>query len=603
MTPVLELRDVCVQTSAGVDIITDISLAVSAGRIMGLVGESGSGKSTTALAALGHARRGVRITSGEVRLLDEDLLTLTAARLRARRGKVVAYVPQNPPNTLNPGMRIGDHLTEMAAEHSTNGADIGSQIGETLDSVRLPTEREFLRRFPHQLSGGQQQRVVLALAFICRPSVVVLDEPTTGLDVTTQRHILTTIRRLCEQFETAALYVSHDLAVVAQLADDVSVMYAGRVVERASSPSLFRTPAHPYSRALLSAVPDVHGQMDVRGIAGAAPPPGRRPRGCEFWPRCEFAVEECRKVAPGVVLLADGRESRCYRAKEVITLGALERPERVPSRTLRADRHDAALAIEGLEAYHGKRQVLRDLTFQLRPGSCLAVVGESGSGKTTLARCIVGLHRQATGAVRLRGQALSFDVRRRTKAQRRDVQIVFQNPDSSLNPRRTVEELLTRPVELFLGLRGSAARARVPELLERVALSAGLRDRYPYELSGGEQQRVAIARALAAEPAILVCDEVTSSLDVSVQASMIELLRDLRLHLGLTIMFITHNLALVHLIADSLLVMKEGLVVESGAPSSVLEHPRAEYTRQLLDSSPEIPVRDQAGSSKRNEEA
>jgi peptide/nickel transport system ATP-binding protein len=294
-------------------------------------------------------------------------------------------------------------------------------------------------------------------------------------------------------------------------------------------------------------------------------------------------------MTPSVVTLHDGQEARCYRADEVVELGALERVRRVPSPIPNPDQPEVALAVVALNASHGRRRVLHGLTFDLRPSTSLAIGGESGSGKTTLARCIVGLHRPATGEVRLRGELLSFDARRRTKSQRQEVQIVFQNPDSSLNPRRTVEELLRRPLELFLGLDRSAARARVSELLQQVALSETLRNRYAHELSGGEQQRVAIARALAPEPAILVCDEVTSSLDVSVQASIVELLQRLRSQLGLTMIFITHNLALIPLVAESLLVMKDGSIIESGPSFDVLEHPQDDYTRQLLESSPRIP--------------
>jgi peptide/nickel transport system ATP-binding protein len=313
MTSALELRGVSVESSHGVSIISDVSLVLSAGRITGLVGESGSGKSTTALAALGHSRRGVRITAGVVNLHGEDLLSLPAAQLRERRGKVIAYVPQHPPNTLNPSLNIGRHLSEIGREHLGSSDELSTLIPETLEHVHLPSDQGFLRRYPHQLSGGQQQRVVLALAFICRPSVVVLDEPTTGLDVTTQRHILQTIRRLCEELDTASLYVSHDLAVVGQLADDVAVMYAGRIVERASAQRLFGAAAHPYSRALLSAVPDVDGTVEARGLAGTAPPPGKRPSGCAFWPRCEFVIDECRLALPDDAYVHYYKYGKCYR--------------------------------------------------------------------------------------------------------------------------------------------------------------------------------------------------------------------------------------------------------------------------------------------------
>lgn len=589
MTAELEVRNLHVETHTGVQILSDVSFSVDAGHIMGLVGESGSGKSTTALATLAHARRGIRITSGEASVLGENLLRFTEREVRARRGKVIAYVPQSPPNALNPTMTVGRHLAEMMDEHLTSHAT-QSRIAETLENVDLPDDAVFLRRYPHQLSGGQQQRLVLALAFICKPAVIVLDEPTTGLDVTTQSHILATIRRLCANLGTAAVYVSHDLAVIGELADEVSVMYAGRIVEYAPALSLFRSPAHPYTRALLSAVPDVTGQFETRGIAGAAPQPGSRPVGCDYWPRCSFAIDVCREVVPVAFELGHGRLARCYRAQEVAQLAQSTRLDRAREAGIPEKVWRSVLSVSNLNAYYRRHRVLQRMEFEMGEGECLAIVGESGSGKTTLARCVAGLHREADGTVSFRGDVLSFDARNRTARVRQQIQIVFQNPDSSLNPRRTVEELIRRPLQLFFQHGKSEARPRVIELLRQVGLPATILHRYPHELSGGERQRVAIARALAAEPALLICDEITSSLDVSVQASIMELLRSLRSSLGLSLLFITHNLALVHVVADTLIVMRHGDIVESGPALEVLRQPANPYTRVLLESSPKMPT-------------
>jgi peptide/nickel transport system ATP-binding protein len=581
----VEVRDLRVElTGRDVDVVDEISLEIRPGEVLGLVGESGSGKTTVGMALLGHVRRGGRLGGGAVLIDGRDLAQLDNLGLRRLRGGTVAYIPQDPGTSLNPALRLRIQLREMLDAHagSMDAAERDARLRETLEEVALPSDDGFLSRYPHQLSGGQQQRVAIAMAFACRPNVIVCDEPTTGLDVTTQARVLQTVRELCQSHSVAALYVSHDLAVVAELADRVAVMYAGRIVEVGTRDQLFRAARHPYTRRLLRAVPDLNGKRAVVGIPGFAPLPGKRPGWCFFEPRCTLATDICRSAFPPAFEFEPGHRARCYHTDEALR----ELPvEGGPDGVRTAHEPEVTLAVRRLDAHHGARPTLFEIELELHRHECLALVGESGSGKTTLARCISGLHKDYTGAVMLGDQELPPAARSRSAAARKQIQYVFQNPYASLNPRRTVGQAIARQLELFFPGRRDMG-ARVGECLERVALSASASGAYPDELSGGERQRVAIARALAAEPAVLVCDEITSALDVSVQAAIIDLLRELRSSMGLSILFITHNLALIRTIADRIAVMTEGRIVELGVTAQVLERPSAPYTQQLLANTP-----------------
>ena len=581
---VQNLRIVLVGSRA--DIVDEIVIDIAPGELLGLVGESGSGKTTVGMALLGYTRRGGEVASGEVLIEGSNLAELRDAQLRKLRGGVISYIPQDPGTSLNPALRIGTQLSEMLEAHAgLSDADREARISETLSEVALPSDREFLRRYPHQLSGGQQQRVAIAMAFASRPHVIVCDEPTTGLDVTTQARVLETVRDLCRGHRVAALYVSHDLAVVAELADRVAVMYAGRIVESGTRDQLFSAPRHPYTQRLLRAVPDLAGKRAVVGIPGRAPQPGHRPSGCFFEPRCTLAEERCAQEFPPVSDLGSGHAVRCYRVGETATkAAATDGAAAAPA----IEVGEAVLAVHTLDARHGSVQVLFDVNLAVGRHECLALVGESGSGKTTLARCVAGLHRNYTGEVSLAGSVLAPSARRRTSDARRQIQYVFQNPYASLNPRRTVGQTIARQLELFFPGGRRDIGARVAACLERVSLPDTAINRFPDQLSGGERQRVAIARALAAEPAVLVCDEITSALDVSVQAAIIDLLRDLRQEVGLSILFITHNLALIRTIADRVCVMTGGRIVETGVTEAVFESPTADYTRQLLANTPSV---------------
>jgi peptide/nickel transport system ATP-binding protein len=567
----------------GVDIVDEIVIDIQPGEVLGLVGESGSGKTTVGMALLGHVKRGGELTGGAIRIGGRDLGTLKEGDLRRLRGGTVSYVPQDPGTALNPALRLGTQLNEILEAHVGGTEEERSKrVAEVLDEVALPSDEAFLRRYPHQLSGGQQQRVAIAMAFANRPAVIVCDEPTTGLDVTTQARVLETLRDLCRSHRVAALYVTHDLAVVAELADHVAVMYAGRIVESGPREQVFAAPAHPYTRRLLRAVPDIAGKRTVVGIPGHAALPGHRPDGCFFHPRCDFARDDCRKTFPPVSEHGPGHQVRCYHVDQVVKAAT---PEGAGQKDRPSASPDVVLAVHGLDATYGGVQALFGIDLELHHNECFALVGESGSGKTTLARCVAGLHKDWTGEVLLGDTALPEAARRRSNEARKDIQYVFQNPYASLNPRRTIGQTISRQLELFFG---RDRRDRVAECLERVALSADAANAFPDQLSGGERQRVAIARALAAEPKILVCDEVTSALDVSVQAAIIELLGKLRNEMGLSLLFITHDLALIRTIADNVAVMNTGRVVELGGVHQIFTAPTADYTRQLLANTPSI---------------
>jgi peptide/nickel transport system ATP-binding protein len=585
-----------VVAGTGTDVVDEVSFTVQAGEVLGLVGESGSGKTTVALALLGYRRRGLEVAGGRVMLEGRDLLAMSDAELQGLRGARVSYVPQDPGSALNPALPVGVQLREMLGAHrDSGGTRAGDRIMEVLAEAHLDASPEFLRRYPHQLSGGQQQRVAIAMAFACRPTLIVLDEPTTGLDVTTQRHVLETIRTLCRSYGVAAVYVSHDLAVVGQLAQQVAVMYAGRVAELGPTETIFGRPVHPYTRALLRAVPSPERSEVLEGIEGQAPRPGRRPAGCFFAPRCPDVLPVCRESAPPIIALEAGTQLvRCVRAGEPATRGVGIRtvlagdPAKAPS--------GGTLEVRELCARYGLQPVLFEVDLRVGPEQCVAIVGESGSGKTTLARCVVGLHDNWTGNVDFCGEPLACGARRRTKGSLQRIQYVFQNPYTSLNPRKTVGQIVEQPLEHFSHLPAAERERRVVAVLEDVSLSPDFLGRYPDQLSGGERQRVALARALVVEPELLVCDEVTSALDVSVQAIIVELLRRLQRDRNLAMLFITHNLALVRSIAQTVVVLSEGKVVEQGPVEEVLERPHDRYTIRLLEDVPKLAQVRVAGS-------
>ena len=585
MTSGLSILNLRVNVSAtGHDIVDEIDLKIQKGRVTGLVGESGSGKTTVGLAVLGHARRGVEIVQGEIYCDDTEVLNLEEGSKREIRGSLVSYVPQDPTSSLNPALRIGVQILEVLETHDFGGSDQARRVRvrEMMAEVLLPADDEYLERYPHQLSGGQQQRVVLALAFACRPAVIVLDEPTTGLDVSTQEHVLKTIRNLSSHHGVAALYITHDLAVVSELADDVAVMYAGRIVEQGSASDIFNNPSHPYTRHLVAAAPDIAGEQQIVGLAGRAPSPGKRPLGCAFSVRCESVTDDCLSQFPKSVSISQSHFARCVnigKGKTFAKPDSIKLVKKASSKTV--------LELRNISAGYGGQSVVEEISLILGRGQCLALVGESGSGKTTVARCIGGLHTEWSGEIFLNNEKLNRGSRQRRIEQRLGIQYIFQNPYGSLNPRRTVGDSIVRPL-VISGSTGSTVKKELNEVLEKVSLPSAYSDKFPDQLSGGERQRVAIARALISRPDVLVCDEITSALDVLVQAAVVDLLATLQRDLGLAILFITHNLPLVRSIADEVAVMSDGRIVEFGDTATVIGNPVQEYTRRLITATPSI---------------
>lgn len=570
-------------------VLAHVDLALPANQIVGLAGESGSGKSTLALSLVGYRTPGsVRLT-GSVELDGASVSSASLRELRRLWGARLAYMPQDTSTSLNPALRIGRQLGEVLQLHAhLSRAPARTRAVELLGQVGVPEPEAALRRYPHQFSGGQQQRIALAIALAGEPDVLVLDEPTTGLDVTTQARVNRLIVDLVRRRGTATLYVSHNLALLATVCDQLAIMYGGEIVEQGPAREVYLAPRHPYTAALIAAVPSVREDRRPKGIPGLPPPVVVLDR-CGFSARCVERRDVCLAPVP-LTEPAAGHIVRCVQTGE---LGAVEsvaaadvvrpRPPSAAPPILRAS--DVRCVFRS-----GRRQTvaLDGVSMQVRPGRTLGIAGESGSGKSTLLRVLAGLLQPASGELTFAGAALPVPAGRRSREQRRAIQIVFQNPDSTLNPRHTIFQALERPMRLFRPeLDRAARRAAAAEMLHRVRLSPEILDRSPRNLSGGQRQRVALARALVAEPRVILCDEVTSALDVSVQATILELLAELSAGQEMAMVFVTHDLGVLRSVADEALILEKGQLRESGAIADVLDRPRSPYTVELLNSVPD----------------
>ena len=598
--------------------LREVSLDVAEGEVFGLVGESGCGKSTLALTLLGYRHPRAKISGGEVRVEDRDLLALPPSALAALRGRRISFVPQNPTTALNPARRVGDLLVEVLTKHRAaasrgaarrRGRELFAQVG-------LPEPEYMMKRYPHQLSGGQQQRVCIAMALACNPALVVLDEPTTGLDVTTQEQIIDLLASLRRRLRTTMVYVTHDLAVLAQIADRVGVMYAGSMVEIAPVGTLFREPRHPYTRGLIASVPrldedgDLPRSAPLRGLLRR----GELGSGCAFARRCDYAEPACSARVPHLERVRSGHVVACRRWREIV-------PETRPAAESGGDRERGSalrpvLELNDVSVAYGPSPtgiagafrrasppVVHDVSIRIEEGETFALVGESGSGKSTIARAVSGLLAPRAGTIRFRGEPAPSRVAARPQELRRLIQYVFQNPDASLNPRMRIRKILARPLELLGDTAAEEVDARVAAALDEVRLDANYADRFPDQLSGGERQRIAIARALIVDPALLLCDEILSALDVSVQANILEVLRRLRTRHRVSMLFISHDLAVVRTLADRIGVMYRGRLLETGSNDEVFAPPHHPYTHLLLRAVPGMNTRRRDDESPPDESA
>ena len=605
--PLLELEHLAVTfyTPRGtVRAVRDASLEVRRGEVLGIVGESGCGKSTVAFAALGYLP-GTAVVDGSIKFEGQDISALSEAELRELRGGRVAMVYQDPGTSLNPTMRVGPQLEEVIREHlELSEADARRRTLDLFEDVGLSDPERIMRSYPHELSGGMQQRVVIAMALACEPRLLVMDEPTTGLDVTTEANILDLVAELKDRVNAGIIFVSHNLGVVARVADRVVVMYGGETIEEAPVREIFKRAQHPYTAGLLECVPRPVEEGEVlprlRSIPGSVIPASEvTPTQCLFADRCPLATDRCRDEAPPMDAVGDAHHSRCFYPDQV-------RPEiwgvTEPRETLEVDSNAApVLKVEDLRVFYEtgrKRYIVAgppadppvravvDVDLEVKPGRTLGIVGESGSGKSTTARAIVGLIPRTGGSIELESEELAKLVEARDSDSQAAIRMVFQNPTASLNPRLPIKHSLVRSLRRFSGLSRYEAEQRAGELMEAVGLDRSQLERLPGEFSGGQQQRIALAGAFAASPSLIVADEAVSALDVSVQAQVLNLLSDRQLEDGVAYVFITHDLGVVRYISDDILVLYAGHTAEIGPTEAVLNAPSHPYTEALMSAAP-----------------
>ncbi len=589
--------------TGSVQAVRDASFEIKRGEVVGLVGESGCGKSTMAFAIMGYLPGEPKL-GGSIFLDGQDMAEFGPAELRKLRGNRIAMVYQDPALALNPTMKVGLQIQEVLSEHlGLDAAQSAERMAELIESVGLPDPERIAQSYPHQLSGGQQQRIVIAMALACDPDLLLMDEPTTGLDVTTEATILDLVSDLKGRVNAGILYVSHNLGVIARVADRVVVMYAGQTVEEAPVRDLFKDPRHPYTVGLLSCVPkpvaDAGAVTRLQSIQGSVFPSAQADPGmCLFADRCPMATDRCTSEAPKPVPVGEGHASRCLYPNDVSTDLWNESVEREAAHE---NGKEPTLTVKGLHRVYGQWQrkylffgpkvkppvrAVENVDFNVGAGHTVGIVGESGSGKSTVARSIVGLVPRDGGDLELCGEDLSPEAEGRNSEQKASLRMVFQNPTSSLNPKLPVRHSILRPLQKFTDMKAREREERACELLESVGLDASYMDRQPLQLSGGQQQRVALAAAFAGDPELIVADEPVSALDVSVQAQVLNLLEDHQREKGTSYVFISHDLGVVRYVSDEILVLYAGHVAESGPAEDVLSTPSHPYTEALLSAAP-----------------
>ncbi|MBC7250212.1 MAG: ABC transporter ATP-binding protein [Anaerolineae bacterium] len=622
-TPILKVENLAIsyETRKGdVPAVRDVSFEIRRGETHGIVGESGCGKSTVAFSIVNFLGRNGRIVGGSILFQGQELRGRGEEELRRLRGDQIAMVYQDPMSALNPSLRIGDQLSEVLIVHRNLSKKAAyEKCIDMLKRVYMPDPEAVMLRYPHQLSGGQQQRVVIAMALLNNPALLIMDEPTTALDVTVEAAVLDLIDELRREFDTAIMYISHNLGVIARVSDLVGVMYAGEMVERAAVEEVFLNPLHPYTQGLMRCVPKLGLSKEssyLYPIRGRVPSPAELPPGCIFEPRCDYARPQCQQAHPELREVAPGHFARCHFAEEIAAQKWQPPQDLIPDLAALAARKpevaEPILRLQQVKTYYEQERkslasllglgqaryvkAVDDVSLEVPRGCTLGVVGESGCGKSTLAKTIVGLEPLTDGRVEFMGFDISVPVSKRDLSLIKELQMVFQNPDSTMNPSFSVGYQIGRPLRRFRGVPRHQVRDEVIRLLEAVKLDASYYDRLPRQLSGGEKQRVGIARAFAARPNLVLCDEPVSSLDVSVQAAVLNLLLEIQQKYGTTMLFIAHDLSVVRFFSDFVAVMYLGKICEIGPAEAIYAPPYHPYTEALLSA---VPIPDPSADQKR----
>ncbi|MDM8518944.1 ABC transporter ATP-binding protein [Anaerolineales bacterium HSG6] len=617
--PVLSVKNVAVAykiRGGEIEAVQDVSFDIPRGGSQGIVGESGCGKSTISWAIVNFLGSNGYVKRGSIKFQGQEMIGKDGEELRRLRGDQIAMVFQDPMQALNPSMTLGGQMKEVLTVHrNLSDKEAETRCIEMLERVYMPDAVNVMKRYPHQISGGQQQRVVIATALLTNPALLIMDEPTTALDVTVEATVLDLIADLRREFDTAIMYISHNLGVVARVCDHVGVMYAGEMVERGTVAEIYKNPTHPYTQGLIRCVPKLGADKAssvLYPIRGRVPPPNNRPVGCIFGPRCDYRQTKCEQERPPLRHLSHGQSVRCHFAEEIDWFAWEPTADVLPPQVSQKTDQAPILQIDGLQKYYTAQggslrdmlglsepryvKALEQASFSVPKGSTLGIVGESGCGKSTLIKTIIGLEGSTSGEAQFLGMDITTHLSERDESTIKELQMVFQNPDSTMNPSYTVGQQIGRPMERFKTVPKDQVRAEVVKLLQAVRLGETYIDRLPRQLSGGEKQRVGIARALASSPDLVLCDEPVSALDVSVQAAVLNLLLELQAENNTTMLFIAHDLSVVRFFSDYVAVMYLGQIMELGPAEAIYAPPYHPYTEALLSA---VPIPDPFAQQKR----